>query len=110
MPVETIAEVIGVVRARSGLSQRELAERAGTSAAAISQYESGRRQPRLDTLRRIVEAAGALLDVEVSWPAPAALDLARNGRILEDLLDLAGHLPRRPKPDLAPSPLRARAG
>ncbi len=108
--METIAEVIGVVRARSGLSQRQLAERAGTSAAAISQYESGRRQPRLDTLRRIVEAAGASLDIEVRWPDPTALDLARNGRILEDLLDLGDHLPRRPKSDLATSPLTTRAG
>lgn len=107
--MDTAAGLIRAVRARSGLSQRQLGERAGTSAAAISQYESGHRQPRLDTLRRIVEAAGALLDVEVSWPATPALDLARNGRILEDLLDLADHLPRRPKPDLASSPLRARA-
>lgn len=45
-------------RIEAGLSQRQLAERAGTSAATLAAYESGRREPRLSTLTRILDAAG----------------------------------------------------
>ncbi|HEX2049118.1 MAG TPA: helix-turn-helix transcriptional regulator [Actinomycetota bacterium] len=55
--------LIRIARHRQALSQRELARRAGTSQAAIAAYESGRRSPTLDTLSRIVRAAG--LDLRV---------------------------------------------
>lgn len=53
-------------RQRSGLSQAELAARAGTTQSVISVYESGRRQPSLPTLMSLVEATGLHLDVELS--------------------------------------------
>ena len=49
---------------RSGLPLRDLAERAATSAATLSFYESGKKVPSLSTLRRVADAAG--LDLEVS--------------------------------------------
>jgi len=94
------ADLIAGVRARSGLTQRALAERSGTSAAAICLYESGERTPRVDTLRRIVEAAGASLSFAVSWPSPPTLDLHRNARVLEDVLGLADALPHRSRSTL----------
>lgn len=51
--------MIRMARRESGLTQAELAAKAHTSQAAISAYESGRRSPSVDTLVRIVEAAGA---------------------------------------------------
>ena len=90
------ATLIVRCRRRAGLSQRQLAERAGTSAAAICLYESGQRVPRVDTLTRIVAATGATLSIGAT--SPPALDLEANGRVLEELLDLADHLPRRSGP------------
>ena len=57
--------LIRLARRDGGLSQRELARRAGTSQAAIAAYESGRRSPTFDTLARIVRAAGQDLRIQV---------------------------------------------
>lgn len=57
-------------RLGAGLSQRQLAERAGTSGATVAAYESGVKEPRLSTLARLVEAAGGRLVVDVEVPAP----------------------------------------
>jgi transcriptional regulator with XRE-family HTH domain len=45
-------------RTQAGLSQRDLAARAGTGQSAIAAYESGARQPSLPTLLRLLDAAG----------------------------------------------------
>ena len=59
------ANIIKLARHDSGLSQRGLAKRAATSQAAIAAYESGRRSPTLETLTRIVRAAGQDLRIQV---------------------------------------------
>ena len=45
-------------RIRAGLSQVQLARRAGTVQSAIAAYEAGKRQPTLPTLYRLLAAAG----------------------------------------------------
>ena len=105
----TAASVLVAARARSGLTQRELAARAATSAAAVCEYESGKRVPRVDTLERLLAAAGASLDLLVRWPEPATIDVERNGRVLADLLDLVDHLPHRRDGDLTFPPFAAEA-
>jgi uncharacterized protein len=45
-------------RNRAGLSQVELAARAGLTQSVISAYESGQRQPSIPALARLIEAAG----------------------------------------------------
>ena len=45
-------------RRASGLSQSEVARRAGTSRPTLSAYESGSRNPTLDTLERVLTANG----------------------------------------------------
>jgi transcriptional regulator with XRE-family HTH domain len=66
-------------RVDAGLSQRQLAARAGTSGATIAAYERGTKEPRLSTLRRLVEATGARLDV--GWaPVDDAGTLTREER------------------------------
>lgn len=57
------ANLITLARRQRGLSQRQLAAKAATSQAAIAAYESGRRSPSLETLARIVRAAG--LDLRI---------------------------------------------
>ncbi len=53
-------------RIQTGLSQRELARRAGTSASAINAYENGRRNPTVAKLQDILLAAGFDLRVRLA--------------------------------------------
>lgn len=66
----TAAELIRSARARRGLSQSALAARAGTSQPVISAYENGHRSPTLGTLRRLLAAAGARLEVGLGSEPP----------------------------------------
>lgn len=61
--------LIARARAAAGLSQVELARRAGTSRTTLSAYEHGRKAPSADTLGRLVSAAGWRLEIVpvVSW-------------------------------------------
>ena len=61
-----IAERVAERRAASGLSQRELAERCGTTQSAIARLERGGRPPRIDTLLRIADALNCDLVVELA--------------------------------------------
>jgi predicted nucleotidyltransferase len=62
---DTSAEVLRRARALSGLSQSELARRAGVSQPVISAYERGRREPGLSTLVKLVNATGCDVSIEV---------------------------------------------
>jgi transcriptional regulator with XRE-family HTH domain len=64
--------MIRELRTRHGISQRQLALRAGTSQAAISQLESGRHDLSVGRLERILLALGYTLEVS---PKPLPLDL-----------------------------------
>lgn len=57
-------------RQEKGLSQAELAERVGVAQTAISQFETGAKTPRLDTLVRL--AAGLGISTSVLMPDPEA--------------------------------------
>jgi transcriptional regulator with XRE-family HTH domain len=93
------ARAIRTTRQRAGLTQAALAARAGTSQATLSAYENGRKQPSVETLARVLAAAGARLAVE---PAPApvvqptAAERRRAARELTAALELADALPKRP--------------
>lgn len=95
-------------RERAGLSQRDLAARAHTSAAAVCMYERGHRVPRVDTLARLLAAAGSTLQIDAG--SAAGIDPAANARALEQLLDLADHLPGRPSRTLRAPIFRDLAG
>ncbi len=59
-----------LARRRAGLTQRELASRAGVSPSTIARIERGRMEPTLDLLLRLVEAAGLDLRMrltEIDW-------------------------------------------
>src|SRR5690606_7088175 len=55
--------IIRRVRHHSGLSQRELARRAGTSQSTLSAYEHGTKSPTLAVAERIANAGGYALDL-----------------------------------------------
>lgn len=61
-PVE---EIVRTARRAAGLSQAELAERTGTTQSAIARLESRGANPRLGTLRRVMEATGNRLELAV---------------------------------------------
>jgi transcriptional regulator with XRE-family HTH domain len=88
-----VATLLSTTRRRAQLSQRELARRARTSAAAVCLYERGERVPRVDTLERLLAAAGAALSLDARL-APE-IDLRARGEDLLAVLDLADRLPQR---------------
>lgn len=65
----TSGPIIREARQRAGLSQTELARRAGVAQSVISTYETDRREPGLAMLTRLVEAADHRLVVGIE---PAA--------------------------------------
>lgn len=50
-----------MAREKADISQRELAERAGVAQSEIARIESGKREPSIPTLQRILAGAGAEL-------------------------------------------------
>ncbi|MEA2422203.1 MAG: hypothetical protein QOF55_1302 [Thermoleophilaceae bacterium] len=85
-------------RTEAGLTQGELAARAGTSQATVSAYESGSKQPSVATFSRLLAAAGARLAVEEARPVvaePTPAELARAGETLAQVIELAEALPVR---------------
>jgi predicted transcriptional regulator len=60
-----IADKVAARRLEKNLSQRELAERCGTTQSAIARLERGGRPPRIDTLLRIAEALECELVVDL---------------------------------------------
>lgn len=51
-------------RRKAGLTQRELAERAGVAQPTVARIESGAVVPRVDTLDKLLRACGYTLEVE----------------------------------------------
>ncbi|HEX5586916.1 MAG TPA: helix-turn-helix transcriptional regulator [Acidimicrobiia bacterium] len=94
-------DLIRAMRRRRGLTQAELAQRAGTSQPVVSAYEHARRDPTFGTLRRLLAAGGEQLVVDAvvraDGPPPAADDHERARRLVDVLL-LADAIPPRRRP------------
>jgi transcriptional regulator with XRE-family HTH domain len=71
------AELVRDLRIRSGLTQRRLAVRAGTTQSAISRIERGVESPTVERLEQILVALGVGLVLETApleaWADPAEL-------------------------------------
>lgn len=92
----TSAQLIAEARRAAGLTQARLAARAGTSQPTLSLYERGAREPRAQTLRRILRAAGADLQLVVTGERvvePTPSELRQRGEILAALLDAVDAFP-----------------
>jgi uncharacterized protein len=101
------AALIKAIRRRRGLTQAELAVRAGTSQPVVSAYERGHRDPTFGTLRKLVEASGERLDLGASSPMGGLLppaDLAEHAARLLDVLSLADAVPVRPRSPVLVAP------
>jgi len=62
------ASLLREARSAAGLSQAQLAQRAGVTQSVVSVYESGRRQPSVPTLAALIAATGYELDLSVGKP------------------------------------------
>lgn len=75
------AKLIREARSAAGMTQTELARRAGTSQSAIAAYESGAKIPTVATLERLLRAAGAGL---TSSPSRVGRRTSRLRRLLHE--------------------------
>ncbi|MDR2160583.1 MAG: helix-turn-helix domain-containing protein [Desulfovibrio sp.] len=67
----SIAREIIRTRVAAGMSQKELAEKIGTTQSVIARLESGGHTPSLSTLKRVAEATHSKLSIELV-PADSA--------------------------------------
>lgn len=82
-PPSTAAALLQLARLKAGLSQGQLAKRAGVSPTMVSAYERDRRQPTLATLLRLLRAAGFELRMHLASADPhddvlATLEMGRS--------------------------------
>ena len=74
----TTGERIKAARKKAGMTQKEIAEKAGTATGTIQQYELGKRQPRLAQLQRIAAALGVpVQELIADWSAVDKEELKR---------------------------------
>lgn len=80
------AALVQLARIKAGLSQRELAERASVPPTMVSAYERDRRQPSLETLRKLLRAAGfdLKMQLEAYDPHDDVLDALERNRSADD--------------------------
>jgi len=85
------------IRAKSGLSQAELARRAGMPRSVVNAYVQGTREPGAEAIARLVTAGGLELKLDRRRPP---VDAERAGQILVQVLELAEALPFKPRATL----------
>lgn len=82
--VTVSADVIRAVL-EAGVSQGELAARAGVARETLSRWATGANEPSVESLRAVVEAAGGLLRVEIEPADRELVELARRQLALAPL-------------------------
>ena len=82
------ARLVRSARIDAGLTLRQLAAAAHTSHSTLAAYETGAKCPSVETLNRIVEAAGFRLEGRLA-PHAESFDREARGRELADVLELA---------------------
>jgi transcriptional regulator with XRE-family HTH domain len=81
---ESFPELLRKTREGKGLSQSELAHKTGFQPSAISHFESGRRSPSFENLKRLADALSVTIDyllgreAEPKSAGPVAEQLFRN--------------------------------
>jgi transcriptional regulator with XRE-family HTH domain len=65
-----VVSIVREARRRSGLTQAELAQRAGVPKSTVGRIESGARVPSIKMVERLVRAAGWNFSVSLSEPDP----------------------------------------
>jgi predicted nucleotidyltransferase/DNA-binding XRE family transcriptional regulator len=88
--VTNAAEIVREARRRAGLTQSQLARTAGLTQSVVSAYESGRREPSLQQLNRLVSASGQRLQVTVEPRSPRLAEVRAHGAELSAALARLG--------------------
>ena len=92
-----IHNAIKNARQQSGLTVSELARLANTSDSALAAYESGSKVPKIETLERIVSAAGFAIDIHLEKRMRHhSSSTGTKGEELEQVLALAQQFTARP--------------
>lgn len=63
---EHIGELVRSARQRRGLSQKQLAEKVGTSQSAVSDIETGISSPTFQTLLKVMDGLSFSVDVVIT--------------------------------------------
>lgn len=84
------SELLRAARARAGLSQRDLARRAGTSQSVVARIELGKTSPTVSTLNRLIEAAGFRPVVDLRGKRASSDEIIRRLRELFGQAELWG--------------------
>ena len=86
----TIGQQIKIARRKAGLTQKELAEKAGTATGTIQQYEMGKRQPRLEQLTEIARVLNLPVQsfLESNNEEPPQLQEKTLETVVKDLLEV----------------------
>jgi predicted nucleotidyltransferase/DNA-binding XRE family transcriptional regulator len=71
--IESAGSLVREARRRAGMTQAQLADRAGITQSVVSAYESSRREPSLPVLLRLIAATGHALDGELVKADPQPL-------------------------------------
>ena len=61
-----LVDLLRTARNRAGLSQRELAKRAGTAQSVVTRIESGLTSPTVATLEHLIRTCGFVLDAQLA--------------------------------------------
>ena len=104
----SFSERLRAARESKGLSQTDLAKRAGFQPSAICHFENGRRAPSLDSLKKLADALSVSLDYlagrseQKGSAGPRVRQLLRDfsklfARDQDHLTDFAGMLARKRK-------------
>ncbi len=64
----TVGERIRNARKIAGLTQKQLDEKSGIDEANIRKYESGKQNPKLETLEKIAKGIGFPIEYFIGWP------------------------------------------
>jgi uncharacterized protein len=76
-----LAATIRRARADAGLSQTDLASRAGTSQPALARYETGATLPTVPTLERLLSACGRRLEIQTPPAAKRSAPTSIRGQL-----------------------------
>ena len=95
MRSDTVGLTLRQARLAAGLGLRELARRAGTSHATLSQYEHSIKVPSTSVFMRLLEACGYGVDITLRRRIRERNGMAR-GAELAEVLRLADQFPSNP--------------
>ncbi len=81
MEILSASALVTRARGEKGMTQADLAARAGTSQSAVARYESGAATPSTATLTRLLRAAGFELEVRLKKTRASDLSTSRAKKI-----------------------------